>query len=177
MKLGGPVLFLAFKKTCYLLRQLRGEMSNDAPSLCPPCAQPGLQVHQAPAPHSGSPASLPGRTALPSPFAERRGGAPDCGPSGRGCSLAWPSGRMAREDAWRWGRVRGGPPLVVTPSFSGPCIWAAWGCAACEALFSDVARDDGLTLYCDFVHKDLFVTGCFCFIAHPPLFPELLCAF
>ena len=67
--------------------------------------------------------------------------------------------------------------LMVTPSFSWACIWAACGCAACEGFFSDVARDDGVTLYCDFVHKDLFVTGCFCFIAHPPLFPELLCAF
>lgn len=66
---------------------------------------------------------------------------------------------------------------VVTRSFSWPCFWATWGCAACEALFSDVARDDGLTLYCDFVHKDLFVTGCFCYTAHPPLFSELLCAF
>lgn len=101
MKLEGPVLFLAFKKTCYLLRQLRGEMSNDAPSLCPPCAQPGLQVHQAPAPHSGSPVSLPGRTALPSPFAERRAGARTADPQAG--AVVWP-GHLA---GWP-GRTLGG---------------------------------------------------------------------
>ena len=156
-----PCLKKKKQQNCYLLRQLRGEMSYDPPSLCPPSAQPGLRVYQAPAPHSGSP-RLPFRVRC-APFALPSQRGTEQRPTADPQSAVWP-GRLARWPS----RTRGG---------GGRVRGATWGCAACAALFSDVARDGGLTLYCDFVHEDLFVTGCFCYIAHPPLFPELLCAF
>ena len=178
-KLGGPVFFLALKtnkqtnKNCYLLRQLLGEMSYDSPMSCARQVLSLVCGFTKRPRHTVAPrASLPRCAALPSPFLRReaRRSARLRTRSLQSGLAVWPDGPAGRVEV---GAHPGWAILVVTRSFSWPCFWATWGCVACEALFSDVARDGGLTLYCDFVHEDLFVTGCFCYIAHPPLFPEL----